>query len=127
MVQPVIADSIESPPPPPMPASAEPTISRTVSEITMLSYKRAASTSCHCIFRLCENTSRFLIPTFLKERLLIDYSFFVPRCARIYEYHLNEPHNDLHNLHTVSNCSNFHFITNRRLFGRILSQKILKI
>lgn len=107
VIQPVIADSIDFTPPPPMPASAEPTISRTVSQITMHNYKRAASTSRYCIFRLCENTFRFLIPTLLEERLLIDYSFYVPRCARICDYHFNETHNDRNNLYTISNCSNF--------------------
>lgn len=103
-----VEDNIIIPQPPPMPALLSLNTDRPIqSTIIMTNYRRSASTSRHCIFRLCENSSRLLVPTLLKERLLIDYSFYVPRSARICEYHLSESHNDWNVLYTISNCSDF--------------------
>ncbi|KAJ8705979.1 hypothetical protein PYW07_010756 [Mythimna separata] len=60
--------------------------------ITLDDYKRTADTSSHCIFKNCRNSDRALIPKSIKERLLLDYSFYLPTHSRICKEHQINSH-----------------------------------
>lgn len=51
-------------------------------------YKRAASTSRHCIYSDCGYVPMHLIPTFIKNMLIVDYNYYVPRYSRVCHHHL---------------------------------------
>ncbi|KAL4711271.1 hypothetical protein ACJJTC_019112 [Scirpophaga incertulas] len=52
-------------------------------------YKRAAASSRHCIFSECEHTERVLVPSIIKEMLLLDHKLYIPASTRICSHHLN--------------------------------------
>ncbi|KAL4721299.1 hypothetical protein ACJJTC_016443 [Scirpophaga incertulas] len=52
-------------------------------------YKRAAASSRHCIFSECEHTERLLVPSIIKEMLLLDHKLYIPASTRICSHHLN--------------------------------------
>lgn len=56
--------------------------------IILDSYKRAASTSFHCVFQKCQNPAMSLIPTTIKGMLLRNHKIYIPRSARVCKYHL---------------------------------------
>lgn len=56
--------------------------------ITSRIYKRAAASSRHCIFSECYSDERLLVPSAIKEMLLLHYRLYVPRSARICSHHL---------------------------------------
>ncbi|KAJ8708137.1 hypothetical protein PYW08_010503 [Mythimna loreyi] len=60
--------------------------------ITLNTYKRAADTSRHCIFKTCSRQATVAPPRCIKERLLIDYSFYLPPYSRICERHQINSH-----------------------------------
>ncbi|RVE41092.1 hypothetical protein evm_014257 [Chilo suppressalis] len=89
-----VEDPLRPPTPPPLPmpvpdemeAPQRPTI-------TLPNYTRVASTSRRCIFSDCLNIDRILrlIPSVIRQRILIDLNIFIPRCARICSDHLSDP------------------------------------
>lgn len=83
----------EIPVPPPFPAQlpAQP-LTPVASRIQSLVYKRAAATSSACLFLGCHQSERLLEPKALREMLLIHKMFYVPTCARICRYHLDNGH-----------------------------------
>ncbi|KAL4710160.1 hypothetical protein ACJJTC_006457 [Scirpophaga incertulas] len=52
-------------------------------------YKRAAASSRHCIFSECEHTECLLVPSIIKEMLLLDHKLYIPASTRICSHHLN--------------------------------------
>ncbi|CAG4978258.1 unnamed protein product [Parnassius apollo] len=52
-------------------------------------YKRAARTSNHCIFVNCFETEHLLVPSSIKDLLLLNNKFYVPPAARICRHNLD--------------------------------------
>lgn len=86
-----IFEAVRPPEPPPLPTGLLQRRSyhtREAISITLSNYKRASSTSAHCIFHQCRNMSLHLIPHFRKILLLEEYNYYVPRSCRVCETHL---------------------------------------
>lgn len=83
---------VSVPTPPPLPPSAllNPPSQAIVRNPRIISriYKRAAASSRHCIFSECYSDERLLVPSAIKEMLLLHYRLYVPRSARICSHHL---------------------------------------
>lgn len=75
--------------------------------ISLDNYKRAADTSSRCIFKPCRYPDRLTTPKSIKERLLIDYSFFIPSHARICTYHQTNSHKEWSDLVNSSSITDF--------------------
>lgn len=57
-------------------------------EILLPNYTRCSSSRRHCVFRKCKNPERRLIPNEIREKLLRDYKFYLPRDNRVCQHHL---------------------------------------
>ncbi|KAJ8708092.1 hypothetical protein PYW08_010458 [Mythimna loreyi] len=71
--------------------------------ISLGTYKRAADTSSRCIFKKCTNSERLAIPSTIRERLLLDYSFYLPPNSRICKQHQNSNHEEWRKM--VESCT----------------------
>ncbi|CAG4980694.1 unnamed protein product [Parnassius apollo] len=84
------SSDLNIPEPPPLPQqNLHTTHVRSNPTITSSVYKRAASTSKHCIFVNCFETERLLVPSSKKDLLLLNNKFYVPPAARICLHHLD--------------------------------------
>ncbi|CAH0577742.1 unnamed protein product [Chrysodeixis includens] len=81
--------SIPTPPPLPIQQLHQDPIVSHQSKIISSIYKRASASSRYCIFGSCRKTELLLVPSVIKEMLLLDYKVYVPNSARICSYHRN--------------------------------------
>ncbi|KAL0860542.1 hypothetical protein ABMA27_009913 [Loxostege sticticalis] len=62
------------------------------SRITSSLYRRAASTTNHCLYMNCTGAERLTIPQETREMVLKNHRFYIPAGARICQYHLDNGH-----------------------------------
>lgn len=75
--------------------------------ISLGNYKRAAASSSRCIFKNCGNSGLVIPSRAIVERLIIDYSYYIPLRSRICKRHQINTHKEWRKLVNDSRITDF--------------------
>ncbi|XP_052739022.1 uncharacterized protein LOC112046063 [Bicyclus anynana] len=71
------------------PSTTADPVQDTSGHIVMPTLRRAAETTSRCLFLKCNNSEKRRIPDSVRKHVIKKYNFYIPKSARICNYHMN--------------------------------------